>query len=66
VVRHTYEAAPQATLDAGVLDAPHQVLIALCQELWDLDSQRLSEKEKEYVQKIEDFQAWERMKKLKI
>jgi hypothetical protein len=56
-----YYAAPQATLDAGVQDAGHQALIAFCQELWDLDSQQLSEKEKEYMQKIEDLQAWERV-----
>jgi hypothetical protein len=39
----------QATLDAGVQDAAHRALIALCQELRDLDSQQLSEKETEYV-----------------
>jgi hypothetical protein len=61
VVRHTYYAAPQATLDAEVQDAAHQALIGFCQELRDLDSQWLSEKEKEYVQKIEDLQAWERV-----
>jgi hypothetical protein len=46
VVRHTFYVAPQTTLDAQVQDAAHQALIALCQELQDLDSQRLSEKEK--------------------
>jgi hypothetical protein len=66
VVRHAFYAAPQATLDDGVQDAAHQALIALCQELWDLDSQRLSELEKKYVQKIEDLQAWERVKEQKI
>jgi hypothetical protein len=60
-VRHTFYAAPQTTLDAGVQDAAHQALIAFCQELRDLDSQRLSEKEKKYVQKIEVLQAWERI-----
>jgi hypothetical protein len=59
VVRHTYYVAPQATLDAGVQDAAHQALIVFCQQLRDLDSQRLSEKEKAYMQKIEDLQAWE-------
>jgi hypothetical protein len=60
-----YYAAPQITLDVGVQDAAHQALTALCQELWDLDSQWLSEKE-EYVQKIEDLQAWERVQERKI
>jgi hypothetical protein len=55
VVRHTFYAAPQATLNAGVQDAAHQALIALCQELRDLNSQRLSEIEKKYVQKIKDL-----------
>jgi hypothetical protein len=41
-------------------------LIALCQELQDLDSQQLSEKEKEYVQKIEDLYTWERVQERKI
>jgi hypothetical protein len=66
VVWHTYHTAPQATLDAGVQDVVHHELIALCQELRDLDNQWLSEKEKEYVQKIEDLQAWERVQELKI
>jgi hypothetical protein len=61
VVRCTYYAAPQATLDPRVQGAAHQALIALCQELRDLDSQRLSEKEKAYVQKIEDLQSCERV-----
>jgi hypothetical protein len=61
VVRHTFYAAPQTTLDARVQDVAHQALIALCQELQDLDSQWLSEKEKKYVQKIEDLQAGERV-----
>jgi hypothetical protein len=56
VIRHTYHAAPQATLDAA-----HQALIAFCQELRDHDNQHLNEKEKGYVQKIEDLQAWERV-----
>jgi hypothetical protein len=55
VVRHTFYAAPQATLNAGVQDVAHQALIALCQELRDLNSQRLSEIEKKYVQKIKDL-----------
>jgi hypothetical protein len=46
----------QATLDVGVQDAAYQALTALCQELQDLDSQWLIEKE-EYMQKIEDLQA---------
>jgi hypothetical protein len=33
VVRHTFYAAPQTTLDAGVQDVAHQALIAFCQEL---------------------------------
>jgi hypothetical protein len=33
VARHTFYAAPQTTLDAGVQDAAHQALIAFCQEL---------------------------------
>jgi hypothetical protein len=66
VVWHAFYAAPQATLDAGVQDAAHQALIALCQELRDLDSQWLSELEKKYVQKIEDLQAWKRVKEQKI
>jgi hypothetical protein len=49
VVRHTFYAAPQITLIAGVQDAAHQALISFCQELRDLNSQRLSEKEKVYV-----------------
>jgi hypothetical protein len=51
-------AAPQTTLDAGVQDAAYQALLSFYQELWDLDSQRLSEIEKRYAQKIEDLQAW--------
>jgi hypothetical protein len=66
VVWHTFYVAPQATLDAGVQDVAHQALMAFCQELRDLDSQWLSEKEKEYVQKIEDLQAWERVHEWKI
>jgi hypothetical protein len=66
VVRHTFYAAPQTTLDARVQDVAHQALIALCQELQDLDSQWLSEKEKKYVQKIEYLQAWERVQEWKI
>jgi hypothetical protein len=46
VVRHTFYAAPHTTLDARVQDASHQALIAFCQELRDLDTQRHSEKEK--------------------
>jgi hypothetical protein len=61
VVRHTFHAAPQTTLDAGVQDATHQPVKAFCQELQDLDNQRLSEMERKYVQKIEDLQAWERV-----
>jgi hypothetical protein len=61
VIQHTYHAASQATLDAGDQDAAHQGLIAFFQELWDLDSHRLNEMEKNYVQKIEDLQAWERV-----
>jgi hypothetical protein len=49
LVRHMLYAAPQTTLDARVQDTADKALIALCQELWDLDSQRLSEKEKKYV-----------------
>jgi hypothetical protein len=66
VVRHTFYAAPQTTLDAGVQDAAHQALIAFCQELRDLDSQWLSEMEKKCVQKIEDLEAWERVRERKI
>jgi hypothetical protein len=33
VVRHTFYAAPQATLVGGVQDAAHQALTTLCQEL---------------------------------
>jgi hypothetical protein len=55
VIRHMYHTAPRATLNAGVQDASHQALIAFCQELRDLDNQRLSEREKVYVQKIEDL-----------
>jgi hypothetical protein len=33
VVRHTFDAAPQTTLDVGVQDAAHLALIAFCQEL---------------------------------
>jgi GTPase involved in cell partitioning and DNA repair len=66
IVRHTYYAAPQATLDAGVQDAAYQALTTLCQELQDLDSQQLSEMEKVYVQKIDDLQAWERVQERKI
>jgi hypothetical protein len=42
VVRHTFYAASQTTLDAGVQDAAHQALIAFCQELRDLNNQWLS------------------------
>jgi hypothetical protein len=49
VVQHAYYTAPQATLDTTVQDVGHQALIALYQELQDLDSQRLGEKEKQYV-----------------
>jgi hypothetical protein len=49
VIRHMYHAAPEATLNAGVQDAAHQALTTFCQELRDLDSQRLSKKEKAYV-----------------
>jgi hypothetical protein len=66
VIRHTYHAAPQATLDTGVQDIAHQALTAFCQELWDIDNQRLSEKEKQYVQEIEDLQAWGRVQERKI
>jgi hypothetical protein len=66
VVRHTFYATPQTTLDARVQDAAHQALIDFCQELWDLDSQRLSETERKYVQKIEDLQARERVQEQKI
>jgi hypothetical protein len=66
VVWHTFYAAPQATLDARLQDAAHQALIALCQELRDLNNQRLSEMKKKYVQKNEDLQSWERVQKRKI
>jgi hypothetical protein len=66
VVQHTFYTAPQTTLDAGVQDAAHQALIAFCQELRDLDNQRLSEMERKYVQKLEDLQAWERVQERKI
>jgi hypothetical protein len=66
VVQHTFYATPQTTLDAGVQDAAHQALIVFCQELWYLDSQRLNEMEKKYVQKIEDLQAWERVQEWNI
>jgi hypothetical protein len=59
VVQHTFDTAPQTTLDVGVQEAAHQAPIAFCQELQDLDSQWLSEMKKKYVQKIEDLQAWE-------
>jgi hypothetical protein len=61
VVRPPYYAAPQTTLDVGVQDVAHQALTALCQEHQDLNNQWLSGKEKEYGQKIEDLQAWERV-----
>jgi hypothetical protein len=61
VVRHTFYAAPQTTLDARVQDAAHQALIAFCEELRDLYSQWFSEIERKYVQKIENLQAWERV-----
>jgi hypothetical protein len=38
VVQHTYYAAPQTTLNAGVQDAAHQALTALCQENWGSSS----------------------------
>jgi hypothetical protein len=66
VVRHTFYIAPQTTLDAGVQDAAHQALIAFCQELQDLDSQRLSEMERKYVQKIVNLEEWERVQEQKI
>jgi hypothetical protein len=66
VVRHTFDAAPQTTLDVGVQEAAHQALIAFCQEVRDLDNQWLSETDKNYVQKIEDLQAWERFQERKI
>jgi hypothetical protein len=55
VVLHTFYAAPQTTLDAGVQDVAHQALIAFCQELQDLDNQWLSEMDRKYMQKIEDL-----------
>jgi hypothetical protein len=61
MIRHTFYAAPQTTLDAGVQYAAYQDLLAFCQELRDLDSQRLSKTKKAYMQKIEDLQAWERV-----
>jgi hypothetical protein len=66
VVRHTFDAAPQTTLDVGVQEAAHQALIAFCQELRDLNIQWLSEMEKNYVQKFEDLQAWETLQEWKI
>jgi hypothetical protein len=66
VIWPTYHPAPHATLNARVQDDAHQTLTAFCQELQDLDSQRLSEKEKAYVQKIKDLQAWERVQEWKI
>jgi hypothetical protein len=66
MIRHTFYAAPQTTLDAGVQDAAFQDLLAFCQELRDLDSQRLSKTKKAYMQKIEDLQAWERVQEWKI
>jgi hypothetical protein len=33
VVRHSFDVAPQTTLDVGVQEAAHQTLIAFCQEL---------------------------------
>jgi hypothetical protein len=41
-------------------------LIAFFQELRDIDNQRLNEKEKQYVQEIEDLQAWGRVQEQKI
>jgi hypothetical protein len=64
VVQHTYHSAPQATLDAGVQGAALQALTFFCQELRDLDNQQL--REKEYMQKIVDLQAWERVHERKI
>jgi hypothetical protein len=49
VVRHMFYTAPQTTLAAWVQDVAHQALIAFCQELRDLDNQRLSEMERKYV-----------------
>jgi hypothetical protein len=66
VARHTFYATPRTTLDVGVQDSAYQTLLAFCQELWDLNSQWLSETEKAYVQKIEDLQAWERVQEWKI
>jgi hypothetical protein len=66
VIRHTYPVTPQATRDARVQDAAHQALIFFCQELQDLDNQRLYKMERKYVQKIEDLQAWERVQERKI
>jgi hypothetical protein len=61
-----YYTAPQTILAVGVQDAAYQALLALCQELWDLNSQRLSETKKKYVQKIEDLKAWKRVQERKI
>jgi hypothetical protein len=66
VIRHMYHAAPQATLDTGVQDVAHQALTAFCQELQDIDNQRLNEKEKQYVKEIEDLQAWGRVQERNI
>jgi hypothetical protein len=65
VVWHTYHAAPQGTLDAGVQDATRQGLTTICEELRDLDNRRFSEKE-EYVQKTKDLLAWARVQERKI
>jgi hypothetical protein len=66
VIRHTFYAAPQTSLDVGVQDAAYQAVLAFCQELRDLGNQQLSEMEKAYVQKIEDLQTWERVQERKI
>jgi hypothetical protein len=66
VLRHPYRTTLQPTLDAGVHDATHQALIAVCHELRDLDNQQLRGKEKEYVQKIEDLQTWKRVQEQKF
>jgi predicted RNase H-like nuclease (RuvC/YqgF family) len=67
VIRHTYYAAPSASLNEGIQDAAHQAIMALCEEIRqecrDKKVRRITEK---YTQKHEDLQAWGRSQEMKI
>jgi hypothetical protein len=67
VIRHTYYATPSASFNDRNLDADHQSLIALCEEIRqdcrDKQVRRITEK---YTQKLEDLQALVRFQEMEI